>query len=292
MAGGKGANQAVAAARLGARVTFLGRIGTDDRGRVVLRRLHEEGVDVRHVVKDRGAATGVALISVDGRGEKQIIVAPGANDRLSSADMQGVADVLRAADVLVLQFEVPIKANLAAARIAHRAGIPIVLDPAPAVAQLPADFLRYATVVRANEFEAEALSGVPVKDRASAKAAALRLLEAGPRAAIISVERGNLVVWRSDLFRAGKEMEKCSPAKAGELWLPRLRVKVIDATGAGDAFAAALAVALAEGQPIPSAAAFANAAAALATTKLGAQEALPRRAAILALLRRTGRQAK
>jgi ribokinase len=248
--------------------------------------LREEGVDVRHVVKDRGAATGVALISVDAHGEKQIIVAPGANDRLNSADVQRVASVLRRADVLVMQFEVPMKANLAAARIAHRAGVSIVLDPAPAVAQLPPDLLRYIAVVRANEFEANALSGVKVTNRASAKTAALRLLELGPRAAIISVARGNLVVWREASSGGENEAKGISQGKVGELWLPRLKINAVDATGAGDAFAAALGVALAEGQTVPDAASFANAAAALATTKLGAQEALPRRAAILALLRR------
>ncbi|MDR3405777.1 MAG: ribokinase [Chthoniobacter sp.] len=275
-AGGKGANQAVAAARLGARVTFIGRVGTDDRGRALLRQLKDEGIDVRHVAKDRRVPTGVALIGVDAHGEKQILVAPGANTHLTAADIRRAAPVINRASVLILQFEVPMIANLAAARLAHRAGIPIVLDPAPA-AKPPKELLRCVTVLRANEHEAEALTGVRVKDRRTAQKAATRLLELGPRAAIISAGEGNLAVWREG-----------TPA-IHSLWLPRLRVKAIDATGAGDAFAAALAVALAEGQPIATAASFANAAAALATTQLGAQQALPRRAAVLALLRRTAR---
>jgi ribokinase len=275
-AGGKGANQAVAAARLGARVAFLGRVGADERGRVLLGRLDEEGVDVRHVAKDRRAATGVALISVDAAGEKQITVAPGANVRCSVWDVAGAAAVIAGAGVLVLQFEIPMKANLAAARIAQRTGVPILLDPAPA-AVVPRELLRLVTILRANEYEAEALTGVPVKDRRSARVAAGQLTKLGIRTAIIAAGKGNLVVWTS-----GEGFD------AGELWLPRLPVKAIDATGAGDAFAAALAVAVAEGQPIATAAVFANAAAALATTKLGAQEALPKRAAVLALLRRHG----
>jgi len=274
VAGGKGANQAVAAARLGARVTFVGRVGADERGRALLRQLKGEGIDVRHVVKDRRAPTGVAMISVDATGEKQILVAPGANARLTAADIRRAAPVITRAAMVILQFEVPMKANLAAARIAHRAGVPILLDPAPA-ANPPKELLRCVTILRANEHEAEALTGVRVKDRRTAQKAATRLLELGPRAAIISAGEGNLAVWSTN---GGPET----------LWLPRLSVKALDATGAGDAFAAALAVALAEGRPMSAAAPFANAAAALATTKVGAQEALPHRPAVLALLRRLG----
>jgi ribokinase len=286
-AGGKGANQAVAAARLGARVTFVGRIGADDRGRALLRRLAAEDIDVRHVVKDPHSHTGVAQISVDASGEKQILVAPGANQRLSAANVQH-ATVTRAiarADILILQLEVPLAANLAAARIAQRAGVPIVLDPAPALehrssamAKQLSALLRATTVLRANEHEAEALTGIRVTNRASAQKAAEQLLQKfALRAAIIAAGKGNLAVWREDASSRHSQ------------WLPRLKVKAIDATGAGDAFAAALAVSLAEKQPIPDAARFANAAAALTTTKLGAQPALPQRTAVLALLQRTRR---
>lgn len=284
-AGGKGANQAVAAARLGARVTFVGRIGADDRGRALLRRLAAEGIDVRHVVRDPRSHTGLAQISVDASGEKQILVAPGANQRLTAADVRrpAVARAIARAHVLILQFEVPLAANLAAARIARRAGVPIVLDPAPALEHLPSAIshrlsalLRTITVLRANEHEAEALTGIRVTNRQSAQKAAEHLLEKfGLRAAIIAAGKGNLAVWREDASTIHAH------------WLPRLKVKAIDATGAGDAFAAALAVSLAENEPLPDTAHFANAAAALATTKLGAQPALPKRPAVLALLRRT-----
>lgn len=272
-AGGKGANQAVAAARLGAQVLFIGRVGADERGRVLLQQLAHEGVDVRHVAKDRREPTGVALISVDAAGEKQIIVAPGANLRLSASDVRRAAKVIRAADILVLQFEVPMSANLAAARIAHRAGVPIVLDPAPA-AEPPKELLKLMSVIRPNEHEAEALTNVKVTNRKTARLAAECLLDLGLVGTVVAAGKGNLAVFRG------------ANGRCEEVWLPRLPVKVVDATGAGDAFAAALSVALAERQSFADAAKFGNAAAALATTKVGAQPALPARSAVAALLRR------
>ncbi|EDY18699.1 PfkB domain protein [Chthoniobacter flavus Ellin428] len=291
-AGGKGANQAVAAARLGARVTFVGRVGADDRGRALLRRLAAEGIDGRDVVRDPRSHTGVALISVDAGGEKQILVSPGANQRLSAADVRrpAVARAIAGADVLILQFEVPLTASLAAARLAHRAGVPIVLDPAPALRNPPPNIakqltalLRTVTVLRANEHEAEALTGIRVTDGSTAQIAAEYLLtKFGLRATVIAAGQGNLAVWHES---ASAVRRPPSTVPLRTFYLPRLRVKAIDATGAGDAFAAALAVALAEGQPIPNAAHFANVTAALATTKLGAQPALPTRAAVLKFLR-------
>lgn len=329
-AGGKGANQAVAAARLGAHVTFIGRVGADERGRALLRRLAAEGIDTRQVVQDPRSPTGVAQISVDASGEKQILVAPGANQRLTAADIRrpAVARAIARADVLILQFEVPLAANLAAARLAQRAGVPIVLDPAPALAEEGAEtgkrrrgdaekaravastggrkksalakqlttLLRTVTLLRANEHEAEALTGLRVTNRATAHEAARHLLEKfGLRAAIIAAGQGNLAVWREDSAPppsvgngqpSAISHQPSSSHSLRALFLTRLPVKAIDATGAGDAFAAALVVSLAEGQPIPVAARFANTAAALATTKLGAQPALPTRPAVLTLLRR------
>ena len=191
-------------------------------------------------------------------------------------------------------------ANLAAARLAHRAGVPIVLDPAPALGDLPSstthlrasvsDLLKLVTVLRANEHEAEALTGIRVTNRQTAQKAAEHLLGkyVSLRAAIISAGKGNLAVWRNDEAPLRSFLSiNHQPPTISRLFLPRLPVKAIDATGAGDAFAAAFAVALAEGHPIPTAAPIANAAAALAPTKRGAQEALPKRAVVLGLLRRT-----
>ncbi len=278
VAGGKGANQAVAAARLGARVAFVGRIGADARGKSLLERLKAEGVLVDHVAIDKRAATGVALVSVDKDGEKQILVAPGANLRLSVSDVKRARSLIESARILVLQFEVPMRANLAAARLAHRAGVRVVLDPAPA-SRAPKKLLQMVSAIRANEHEAEPLTGVRVSGRKTARRAANLLLAHGIRAAVIAAGAdGNVIVWQD------------ADGRREELWLSKLPVKGIDATGAGDAFTAGLAVALAEGHSMAQAAIFGNAAAALTTTRLGAQPALPHRGAVLRLLRRTGRK--
>jgi ribokinase len=270
--GGKGANQAVAAARLGARVAFVGRVGTDAPGRQLLEQLDAEGVDIRHVVRDKKHPTGVALIMVEENGQKSILTAPGANRHLSVTDLHGARETIRNSRVLLTQFEAPLPVVKAAALLARQAGARVVLDPAPPVSRPDASLMSLVHVVRPNAAEAEALTRIKVHDRATAKRAARRLLQRGVElVAVQGGHAGNLLVWPD-----------------GELWLPKLRVKSIDATGAGDAFVAALAVALAEGRSISDAGWFANGAAALATTKLGAQPALPRRQAVAALLSRCG----
>jgi ribokinase len=268
--GGKGANQAVAAARLGAHVALIARVGGDARGAVMLEHLAAEGVDSRHIIRDPDAPTGVAVIQVDQRGEKQILTAPGANRRLSAADAERAGAPLRAARVALFQLEAPVETVMAAARIARGAGARVVLDPAPAV-PLPDELLRMVDVIRPNAGEAKVLTGVKVTGRASARRAAECLLARGAAAACVQAgEGGDLLVWRD-----------------GEEWLPWYRVESVDSTGAGDAFAAALSVMLAEGRPLEVAARFASAAAALTTTKLGAQDALPSRQAVLVLLQAT-----
>lgn len=267
--GGKGANQAVAAARLGARVAFVGRVGTDARGQELVAQLKTERVDCRYVVHDRRHATGVALIMVSKDGEKSILTAPGANGHLALADVRQAARAIASTRVLLMQFEAPQPMVLAAARLAHEHGARVVMDPAPA-SYVPADdLLRLVYLIKPNAHETESLTGINPRNRAGARRAADRLLERGVKAACIEGgHKGNLLVW-----------------SGGELWLPRIRVRAVDATGAGDAFAAGFAVAMAEGQPLPAAARFANAAAALKTTRVGAQAGLPRRKAVLALAR-------
>jgi ribokinase len=277
-AGGKGANQAVAAARLGARVAFIGRVGADDRGGHLIQQLEREGVDGRFVTRDRRHATGAALIMVGADGEKSILTAPGANGHLSLASVGPAARAITNARILLVQFEAPKPVLLWAARLAQRHGVRIILDPAPPTYSPGEELLRLVYLVKPNRHEAHSLTGIDPRDRASARRAAHRLLAQGVKAVCVeSGQRGNLLVW------AG-----------GEQWIPRVSVRRVDATGAGDAYAAGFAVALAEGQPLPAAARFANAAAALKTTRLGAQAGLPRRSAVLALLRgesnrRTGR---
>jgi ribokinase len=269
--GGKGANQAVAAARLGARVALVARVGADDRGRALLDHLRDDRVDTAHVRSDPAAGTGVALVQVDRRGQKQIMAVPGANLGLTVADVRAAAGTIEAARVLLVQLEIPLECVAEAIRIARRAGARVVLDPAPPTA-LPDELLGLVDVIRPNASEARALTGIRVSDRASARRAAQALLERGVGAAAVSAgARGNLLVW------AG-----------GECWLPKIPVEAIDATGAGDAFAAGLAVALAEGRTLAEAGPFASATAALKTTRLGAQAGLPRRDEVDAFVRRVG----
>jgi ribokinase len=267
--GGKGANQAIAAARLGGRVAFVARLGGDARGRIMAKRLREEGVNTRYVVRDRKEATGVALILVGEGGEKAILSAPGANLQFNVHQVREAARAIQSAAVLLLQLEVPLEAVMLSAQLASGAGRMVVLDPAPAI-PLPDELLRMVNVIRPNAREAEVLTGVPARDRDSARDAAKRLLERGVGAVAVQAgDEGNLIVTSDN-----------------EHWFPKIPVQSIDATGAGDAFAAALAVALAEGRPWEEAGAWASAAAALKTTHLGAQAGLPMRDQVLALAAR------
>jgi ribokinase len=267
--GGKGANQAVGAARLGARVTLIARVGKDPRGDSVVEALLQEGVDIEYLVRDSSAFTGVALCQVGENGEKQILSAAGANGRLTAEDVGAAAGVLRSARVVLLQLGVPLPAVAEAIRLGRSGGARVVLDPGPP-APLPDELLAQIDVIRPNCSEALALTGVQVTGRESAREATAELLRRGVGAAAVqAAEDGDLLSW-----------------KEGELWLPRFDVARLDATGAGDAFASALAVALAEGRSLKEAGPFASAAAALATTVLGAQASLPRRADLLAFLDR------
>jgi ribokinase len=272
-AGGKGGNQAVAAARLGARVGFVGCIGMDARGEALVRSLEAERIETSFVKRTRRASTGAALIMVGENGEKQIQVAPGANHWLLPSDLPAAKRLLAMARVVLLQFEVPMKTVLRMAELAREAGAMVVLDPAPA-ARMPKRLLKVVDVVRPNATEAQALTGVRVTDCRSARRAARKLLTQGPKlAATQAGEEGDLLVWET-----------------GEALFPRLKVKSVDATGAGDAFAAALAVGLAEGRSYVEAGLLANAAAALATTRFGAQPAMPWRAEVIQFLKRLGRR--
>lgn len=271
--GGKGANQAVAAARLGATAGLIACVGHDQRGRVILERLGRERIAAWHVVRNTGAMTGATVIQVDASGHNQSLSAPGANLCLSVRDIRRAAPALRGARVLVIQLEPPLAAVGEAVRIAKAAGVPVVLDAGPA-RPLPAALLRGVAVVRANADEAEALTGVRVAGRPTARRAAETLLDRGVGAAIVEAgRRGDLAVWRD-----------------GECWLPHLNVRAVDTTGAGDAFTAALAVQLTEGQTLAEAGRFASAAAALTTTRLGAMPALPRRDEVQAFLERLTRR--
>ncbi len=269
--GGKGANQAVAAARLGARAALLARVGKDDRGAFSIQQLQFAGVDTRAVLRDAQAVTGAALVMLAESGEKQILTAPGANRELSAADVSNASQLLVRAKVVLLQLEVPMATVEAAARIGRAAGARVVLDAGPA-APLTEELLRDVHVIRANSGEAEVLTGMRVEDVASARRAAKNLLRRGAGAACVGAPGGNLLVTPDN-----------------ELWLPHITVRAVDATGAGDALCAGLASALAQGQALDEAARLGHAAAALKTTKPGAQAGMPQRAEVLALLQQVHR---
>jgi ribokinase len=257
--GGKGANAAVAAARLGARTAIIGRVGRDERGRALVASLAAEDVHVVPVEVDPRTPTGATVIHVDGAGEKQILAALGANLTLQVDQIDAAATVIQSARVLLMQLEVPVECVVAAALAAHAAGVCIVLDAGPPRA-LPEELIAICDVIRGNTSEIEALTGQSVGDLASAAVAARLLLARGAHAVVAGVDGGNLVAWNG-----------------GQEWLPELPVETVDATGSGDAFSATLAVALAEKRSLVDATRLASGAAALASTALGAQPGLPRR---------------
>jgi ribokinase len=260
--GGKGANQAVAAARLGARVAMVGCVGNDDRGHTVIRNLRNEDVETRFIARAR-TFTGAALILVDSSGEKSIGACMGANARLSAAHVRAAREAFEGCRVLLMQLEAPDRALIAAARLAKKSGSKVILDPAPP-RKIPAGLIELLDVIRPNSSEAQFLTGIKVTDRASARRAAEALMKRGVGAVALQAgSGGDLFVW-----------------PGGEEFLPHFKVKSVDATGAGDAFAAALAVGLAEGKSMAAAGRMGSATAALKTLKIGAQAGLPTRRAL------------
>lgn len=270
--GGKGANQAVAAARLGAQVSMIGQVGHDAFANAILENLAADGIDHAFVIQDREAATGVALIVVDDAGQNSIVVAPGANMRLAPADVDAAEAAIAQADVLLLQLENPLQTVTRAAQVARAHQIPVILNPAPA-RPLPGELLALVDVLAPNESETALLAGMPVQDRYGAAAAAGRLRELGIGTVILTLgERGSLLA-----------------TDHGVEYFPAFEVAPVDTTAAGDAFMAGLGVALAEGRSPAKAVRWGNAAGALATTKLGAQPSLPTRQELERLLEgRTG----
>ncbi|RME86206.1 MAG: ribokinase [Caldilineae bacterium] len=265
--GGKGANQAVAAARLGARVGLVARVGRDTFGRELIDGLAANGVAADHVRETPDVATGIAVILVDDTGENSIVVAPGANMAVSEQDIEAAAGLIAAADVLLLQLEIPDAAVLKAAALARAASVPVILNPAPA-RPLPPDLLSLVDILIPNEHEAALLAGHPLGSEEDMDVAARRLLERGPRAVILTLgSRGALLFDDDDRVRQ-----------------PAFTVEAVDTTAAGDAFVAGFAVAWAEGKTTAEAVRWGAAAGALAATRLGAQPSLPRRSALLSLL--------
>ena len=257
--GGKGANQAVAAARLGGRCAMIGRVGDDAFGRQLLEALGNEGVDCTGVVATPEEATGVAMIIVDHCGENSIVVAPGANARLTPDDVYSRSPMFDRASVVVIQLEIPLPTVRAAITVARRHHCKVILDPAPAPSLMPAELFQ-VDVLSPNAREAESITGQLAIEERVDRNVALDLIVRGAQAAVLKLgPRGALVV------SADGQFARIAPYD----------VAVVDTTGAGDAFTAALGVALARGASLPEAATFATAAGALACTRRGAQPAMP-----------------
>ncbi len=276
--GGKGANQAVQAARLGAEVYMVGRVGDDLLGERLLSSLHESGVHTEFVKRDPSAQTAACCIHVDSQGNNAIIIVPEANMACSPEDVDAVEEVIQSANAVICQLEIPLPTVAHAVNLAAKHGVLVILNPAPAQ-QIHESLLSKVTVLTPNEIEAEFLSGIAPSMKPPAGLAhdswesrvARKLLAAGPQSVIVTLgERG--------AYLASEQIERL---------VPTFRVPVVDATAAGDAFNGALAVALAEGQAIEDAVTFANAAGALATTRVGAQPSLASRAEVETLLRET-----
>jgi ribokinase len=267
-AGGKGANQAVAAARAGGTVTFIARVGDDLFGRQAIDGFKRDAINVEFVSRDRNAPSGVALIIVSAEGANSIAVAPGANGKLTPADVKAAEKVIKAADVVILQLETPLDTVAAAVEIASAAGVSVILNPAPAQ-PLPDDLLRRVAILTPNESEAQLLTGIEVNGREGARRAAEALITKGVRTVLITL---------------GAEGSLIASAGNSEV-VPAFRVKAVDTTAAGDVFNGSLAVALAEKKPFPDAVRFANAAAAISVTRLGAQPSAPHRNEIEDFLR-------
>lgn len=267
--GGKGANQAVAAARLGAEVTLVARVGADVFGEQAIASIGAAGVSTRYILRDAAAPSGVALIFVEEAGQNSIVVAPGANARLRPEDVDAARPAFAAADVVVLQLEVPLETVGRAISLAREVGKQVILNPAPA-ADLPAGFLEGVTVITPNEVEAAMLLGWPMDKPLDGEEAARALLDRGVSAAVVTLGPQGAAV-----------------ATSGRTWrVEALPVQPVDTTAAGDCFTGALACALGEGQEIGAAVAFANAAAALSVTRPGAQPSMPTRQEVEGSMRR------
>lgn len=258
--GGKGANQAVAAARLGASVSMICKVGNDVFGQKAIDLLKTDGIDTRYVLKDAELPSGVALITVDEKGENHIIVAPGANAGLLPKDLTDVSQAIEASDIILMQLEIPLETVAYVADLAFRMGKRIILNPAPALS-MPGALLRRISLITPNESEASLISGVKITDMDSACAAAVEIAAVGVSDVIIT--------------RGGEGALILSKGRFEEI--PAPVVEAVDTTAAGDVFNGALAVALAEGNSLLDAARFGVEAAALSVTRRGAQSSAPYR---------------
>jgi len=256
--GGKGANQAVAAARLGGKVTFVAKTGNDLFGQKSVELYKTEGIDTSYIFPCLNKPSGIALIAVDARGENYILVAPGANDTLSIADVEAARSVIETADYLLMQLETPLETVVYAASIASNKGIPVFLNPAPAQV-LPESLFKNLYIITPNRNEAELLTGIKVIDYASARKAADLISTKGVDNVIITLgSLGVFVKEKDNYFEIAAE-----------------KVVAVDTTAAGDTFCGALCVGISEKMSLSEAVRFACRAAAISVTRMGAQASIP-----------------
>ncbi len=259
--GGKGANQAVAVAKLGIPTYMVGRVGKDAEGKSLLASLQTYGVSTDYVLTDTEAHSGVAIIAVEDSGQNNIIVVPGANGRVNTEDVERLSNLFNNASALLLQFEIPLSAVILAAKAAQKAGIRVILDPAPAQKDIPEALYKLVDIITPNEIEASQLVGFPVNNPETALQAAAVLRQRGVKTAIVKL--GALGV--------------CCATEEESFFVPAFPVAAVDTTAAGDAFNGGLVAGLTEGQSLRQAVVWGAAAGACAATKPGAMPSMPSR---------------
>lgn len=263
--GGKGANQAVAVARLGGSILFVTKVGNDVFGHQSSLLFDEEGINTKYIFSDNEHPSGVALITVDEMGENSIVVASGANSYLTKQDFsENVLDDLDHAKILLMQLETPLDTVAYLAEYASSKGIKVILNPAPMM-EIPSKIMKCFHLITPNETEAEQLSGIKINDLEDAKKAAICIAEKGVKNVIITLGSKGALIYETNTFHVVKAQE----------------VKAVDTTAAGDVFNGALAVALSEGKRLTDAVEFACLAAAISVTRLGAQSSIPYRREII-----------
>ena len=270
-AGGKGANQAVAAARYGNRVVFVAKTGDDLFGAQVREQMKRDGIITDYVFVDKEHPSGVALITIDKDAENCIVVASGANMYLSPEDINKAADEIRSADVVLMQLECPVETVAYAARMAAQAGVPVILNPAPApVEPLSAELMQDLYLITPNRSEASRISGIEVTNMESAQRAAKAIYDMGPRNVIITLGSEGSLIYDGAMF----------------MRVEALKVEAVDTTAAGDTYNGVLASVIAEGKSLIEAAGEASIAGAISVTRMGAQPAAPTREEINAMKKR------